>query len=145
MGGGGTPAGDFSCAGVSQVSPALSIAQGHLHLLTEDLVWYHKTGRLLTLSHNLDIETLLQTCSCLMSGSSSSYLHESASNLGFSTTDPSDEFACCDAEVLKGSNLLSLTDENLEGKDDVANMSGGQSCEGNIFSEHGRGRNVFVR
>ena len=28
----GSPAGDFSCAGVS---PALSIAPGHLHLLTE--------------------------------------------------------------------------------------------------------------
>ena len=46
--------------------------------------------------------------------------------------------------MLKGSNLLSLKDENLEGKDDVANMSGGRSCEGSIFSEHVRGRKVFV-
>ena len=74
---------------------------------------------------------MMQTCSCLISGSSSSKLHESASNLGSSTTGPSDEFACCDVEVLKGFNVLSLTDENLEGKDDVANISGRQSCEGN--------------
>ena len=66
-----------------------------------------------------------------MSGSSSSKLHESASNLDFSTIGPSDEFACCDV-ALEASNLLSLSDDNLEGKDDVAIVSGGQSCEGNI-------------
>ena len=95
MGGGGSPAGDFSCAGVS---PAFSIESGHLHLVTE----VDNAADVFMLDGWL---ILIKT-----------------PRVGFSTTGPSDELASCDAEVLKGSNLLSLTDENLEGKQ-------GRRCE----------------
>ena len=115
MGGGASPAGDFSCGGVSS---AFSIEPGHIHLLTEVgnaadvfmldiwLILINSTSRLPTLAPPQPVRQ---------------------------TSLLAAMFRC-----RKALDLLSLMDENQEGKDDVTNMSGGQSCEGNIFREHGR-------